>query len=148
MLAGWYFWGVDEKCNTSQVKAFQLTQHFLLTTTITPRRCKTIFSQPSIALCNPLTTTITTECYETTFCVRWPDTESTPSWYFLRNTRARTVPKSRDGFWFLLNIQQNSMRQSSFSQLNINFMVTGLSCVCKIVMSNELTVQNTCRKEN
>ena len=39
------------------------------------------------------------------------------------------------------------MRQSSFSQLNINFTVTGLSCVCKIVMSNELTVQNTCRKE-
>ena len=40
------------------------------------------------------------------------------------------------------------MRQSSFSQLNINFTVTGLSCVCKIVLSNELTVQNTCRKEN
>ena len=129
-------------------KPFSWHSIFLLNTTITPRRCKTIFSQPSIALCNPLTTTITTECYETTFCVRWPDTESTPSWYFLRNTRARTVPKWRDGFWFLLNIQKNSTRQSSFSQLNINFTVTGLSCVCKIVMSNELTVQNTCRKEN
>ena len=38
------------------------------------------------------------------------------------------------------------MRQSSISQLNINFTVTGLSCVCKIVMSNKLTVQTRVEK--